>query len=641
MAANLVRTYDAVTARQLLTLSFAQFQADRDVVRLERRLQRQRERLGRAARRGDQPVRRHRRVPARAWTSAAGRRVAATTRSSWRCCGSGPGAVIHASKGKHHGPVAVVATAHRKGGFRLTTITPSGHTLQLSGADFEVPPVQIGTVVLPGVYSPNRTDYRVEVGRRVQAGQARAARPRPGPPAAPARRPAPGCTRSRTTPTSKHRLRAAGQADRVRRDIAEIESRVLHRNAIVGAGVRRGAGDPRRARPASTSTGGSSPTGGEMLARSSTRATCSSPRPSGAACSTASTRRRWPGLVSSFVYEHRSPDDPPPPWFPNRDVRDRYAQIERLSAELAFAEQQHGLAVHRPPDPTFFAVAYAWVAGEGFAEVVAEEDAHRRRLRAGREAAHRPARPARPGGARPGHAGRPLGGAAEACFRGVVADSSMAAEAPVAGVDAPTARRRRDDPAGTGVGRHRRAPGGTRGRRRRRRTRGARARRAARLLRAVGRRPVPHRSGRPSRRDPVQRLPIDALAVTLDDRERARRRPRGRATRLVARQRCVAVMNCRPHRARGTSRRAPTRTTAASTSSRSPRRCRSATAGRHAAGCRTAPTCRTPTSACARPTEASWAFAAPRRRCGSTGSAAGATTRLAVRVLPDHFEIHV
>ena len=45
MAANLVRTYDATTARQLLTLSFAQFQSDRDVVRLERRLQRQRERL--------------------------------------------------------------------------------------------------------------------------------------------------------------------------------------------------------------------------------------------------------------------------------------------------------------------------------------------------------------------------------------------------------------------------------------------------------------------------------------------------------------------------------------------------------------------------------------------------------------------
>ncbi len=30
--------------------------------------------------------------------------------------------------------------------------------------------------------------------------------------------------------------------------------------------------------------------------------------------------------------------------------------------------------MHRPPDPTFVAVAYAWAAGEGFAEVVAEEE---------------------------------------------------------------------------------------------------------------------------------------------------------------------------------------------------------------------------------------------------------------------------
>ena len=33
-----------------------------------------------------------------------------------------------------------------------------------------------------------------------------------------------------------------------------------------------------------------------------------------------------------------------------------------------------GSAVHRPPEPTFFAVAYAWVAGESFAEVVADEE---------------------------------------------------------------------------------------------------------------------------------------------------------------------------------------------------------------------------------------------------------------------------
>ena len=30
--------------------------------------------------------------------------------------------------------------------------------------------------------------------------------------------------------------------------------------------------------------------------------------------------------------------------------------------------------MHRPPDPTFVAVAFAWAAGEGFAEVVEAEE---------------------------------------------------------------------------------------------------------------------------------------------------------------------------------------------------------------------------------------------------------------------------
>jgi len=130
------------------------------------------------------------------------------------------------------------------------------------------------------------------------------------------------------------------------------------------------------------------------------------------------------GLVSTFVYEHRAPDEPPPPWFPNRDARDRYADIERLSADLAFLEQQHGLAVHRPPEATFFAVAYAWVAGESFAEVVADED-----LTGGdfvRAVKQLTDLLGQIGTVSPDPATRATARrAAEACFRGVVADASV------------------------------------------------------------------------------------------------------------------------------------------------------------------------------------------------------------------------
>ena len=57
-AANLVRTYSSEQAHHLLNLSFAQYQADRDVVRLEARAERLRSSVA-EARAGGEPVRRH------------------------------------------------------------------------------------------------------------------------------------------------------------------------------------------------------------------------------------------------------------------------------------------------------------------------------------------------------------------------------------------------------------------------------------------------------------------------------------------------------------------------------------------------------------------------------------------------------
>ena len=51
-----------------------------------------------------------------------------------------------------------------------------------------------------------------------------------------------------------------------------------------------------------------------------------------------------------------------------------WQQIAALSYELQDIEEEAGLSVHRPPDPTFIAIAFAWAAGEGFAEVVEAEE---------------------------------------------------------------------------------------------------------------------------------------------------------------------------------------------------------------------------------------------------------------------------
>lgn len=370
MVANLVRTYDAQTARQLLSLSFAQFQADRDVVRIERRLQRQRERLVELERDATSPFGDIDEYRA-SIDGARGPRLRDDP-TELALVGLRPGAIIHASKGKHHGPVAVVATAQRKGGLRLTAITPSGDSIQLIGEDFDVPPSQIGAVVLPGTYSPNRRDYRVEVGKRIKhaklAPRDRDAGRRSRPP-----RPGTGFHPIERDPDLRERLKAAAGADRVRREIAELELRVEHRDATLARefdGVlavlsERGYVDVEAWRLT---------TAGEMLSQVFHECDLLVAEVIRAGILDGVDPAVLAGLVSTFVYEHRSPDDPPAPWFPDRDVRERWGRISDLSAELAVLEARHGLTQHRPPEPTFFSVAHAWVAGQGFASVVSDED---------------------------------------------------------------------------------------------------------------------------------------------------------------------------------------------------------------------------------------------------------------------------
>ncbi len=372
MAANLVRTYDARTARQLLALSFAQFQSDRDVVRLERRLQRQRERfdeLNVAAQSPYGSIEEYRELIAAAQGPSGRDSAFELALDALR-----PGSVIHASKGKYHGPVAVVATASRKGGLRLTAITPSGHSLHLTAADFEMPPRQLGSIVLPGTYAPNRKDYRIEVGTRVRAArlaprQARDRRAADDHDAAPGT----GLHPLEQDPDLRERLRAAEQADRVGRDIEQLQRRVEHRHAtltrefdgVLAVLAARECVDLDRWKLTD---------GGENLARIFHESDLLVSEAVRTGLLDGVDAATLAGLVSMFVYEHRSPDDPPAPWFPNDRVRQRAAAIERLSSDLSALEIEHGVAQHRPPEPTFFAVAYAWVAGEGFAEVVADDD---------------------------------------------------------------------------------------------------------------------------------------------------------------------------------------------------------------------------------------------------------------------------
>jgi ATP-dependent RNA helicase HelY len=374
MAANLVRNYGDEEAHHLLNLSFAQFQADRDVVRIETRLERQRTRLAGLREEAQSPygdIAEYRHAIEQAREPRGRDDPVELAMLKLR-----PGTVVYINKGKYRGPAAVVASAHRKGGLRLTTITAGGDSIQLTAADFGMPPRQLATVTLPTPYAPNRHDYRREVGRRVKNAKL-ASRGQDDGRASKVERPVfdtrSGMHPVEADPDLRGRIRAAGQADRVEREIVELESRVQRHNQSLARefdgvlGVLSSFGYVDREAWALTEAGA-------MLARTFHESDLLVTQCLRLELLDGLTPAELAGLVSTFVYEHRAPDDPPRPWFPSDGIKRRWRSIASVSEDLAAIERGYGLAEHRPPDPTFIAVAYAWIAGDSFAEVVADEE---------------------------------------------------------------------------------------------------------------------------------------------------------------------------------------------------------------------------------------------------------------------------
>ena len=372
MAANLVRSYTSERAHHLLNLSFAQYQTDRDVVKIEARLERRQQHLAELLERARSPYgdiddyRRSQQVePA---PRVAGGMLVRDDPVSLALMKMRPGDILYVEKGRYAGRVAVLANAHRKGGVRLTVLTTKRDLLTLSSLDFDEPPVTIGRLEMPADYAPNRNDFQRQVAARLEQAKV-----------APHRR-----DRRRVTevdefvvhpveddPDLADRMKAAQQADRVSREIDELKLRVRGRSQSIARDFDRVLGILQQW---GYVDGWALTDAGEVLARLFHESDLLVVECVRQGLLDGLGPAELAGLASVFVYEHRSPDAPPAPWYPSPEVRRRWQAIARTSYSLQDAEEAAGLGVHRPPDPTFIAVAYAWAAGEGFAEVVAAEE---------------------------------------------------------------------------------------------------------------------------------------------------------------------------------------------------------------------------------------------------------------------------
>jgi ATP-dependent RNA helicase HelY len=354
----------------LLNLSFAQYQADRDVVKIEARLERRQRHLAELLEYSRSPYgdlddyRRRLRGAEEVRSSGMIGRDDVVTLALMKLR---PGDVIYAEKGRYAGRVAVLSSAHRKGGVRVTGINTRRETVMLTALDFVDAPKSIGKIELPADFAPNRHDFQREVATRLeQADTAPHARS-----AAHWNEAQPFTHPVEDDPELDDRLKAAVQAERVAREVEELRQRVKGRSQSIARDFDRVLGVLEQW---GYVKGWALTEGGDILARTFHECDLLVVECVRRGLLDGVDAPTLAGLASVFVYEHRSPEPPPAPWYPSPAARRRWQSIAQLSYELQSIEEANALPVHRPPDPTFIAVAYAWAAGEGFAEVVSEEE---------------------------------------------------------------------------------------------------------------------------------------------------------------------------------------------------------------------------------------------------------------------------
>lgn len=377
MAANLIRSYTRDQARHLLNLSLAQYQSDRDVVRLEARIERRSQELHELEERtrspyGDIEVLR------RATQQKLERRSEKLIEESLSALR--PGAVIHVDNGKISGRAAVLATAMRSGGTKVSVLTAKRALYDLTARDFSEPPAVLAIIDIPRPYTPTRQDFQKKVADRIL----RSGRRTPG-----TKEPFRGAGRDdehsdtvdletraeiervQADPDLADRLVAADQADRLRADIARLSTQVRGRSSSISRQFDDVLGILESwnyvADWALTDKG-------RVLARTFHESDLLVAECLNRGHLDGLDPSTFAGLLSTFVYEHRSSEAPPEPWFPSPEARKRWRRIEATSIELRQLEHGAHLTLHRPPDPTYIAIAYAWAMGEDFAEVVETEE---------------------------------------------------------------------------------------------------------------------------------------------------------------------------------------------------------------------------------------------------------------------------
>ncbi|HYV59189.1 MAG TPA: DEAD/DEAH box helicase [Acidimicrobiia bacterium] len=379
MAANLVQRYPADVAHHLLNLSFAQFQTDRDVVGLERQLERSREQLARhreTSRRGPGDVDEYRQLAsaldAERRTRGGARRTADALERLR------PGDVL--VRGGRHGRVAVLGHERsRRGTPRVLGLTEGRDLVRLSADDFDETPLPVGQIELPVPYAPRNSAFRRDVADRlrrvrVQGGGRDGRQPDPETARISELEAQLAAHPVATDRERSARVDAAASADRLERDVARLERRVRGRSESLARQFDRVL---RVLEAWGYVEDWSLTEWGSLLAHLYTETDLAVAESLREGLLDGLDGPELAALVSCFTFERRGPDGrgllPPERW-PTRELATRWRGIDRVARDLNHNEDDAGLPETRAPDPGFVPYAYEWVAGEDLVDLLADDD---------------------------------------------------------------------------------------------------------------------------------------------------------------------------------------------------------------------------------------------------------------------------
>jgi ATP-dependent RNA helicase HelY len=356
MAVNMIRRHSERAASHLLNLSFAQFQADRDVVTVEAKLQRKREDLSKmldgdfsgAHLPDDQTA-----IGIDIKNSPADSSFATEVEVEIALRGLRPGDVVMCDAHTVRGRAVVLTTASRKQGTKLGLLTPSKKLIDVVSSDFRSLPLKAGQIALPVPFEPNRSDFINETQRRLVKAKVSEIIGKPvGSP-----REEHGAPRS----TVERKIR------KLQAEIVSLEASTHTRSGSVWARfqdviqVLETLGYVRNWTLTDK---------GEILAGVFHESDLLIVEVLNSSILDNLTMPDLVAVLSSVVFEPRGGDQVGSMRGLNDTVRQRIKRIEKISVKLQDIERSRGLAVHRSPDGGIGWEMSRWALGDPLSKIL-------------------------------------------------------------------------------------------------------------------------------------------------------------------------------------------------------------------------------------------------------------------------------